>query len=118
MTWRCAVSVSSTAANENPVWELQWWTDSINPDFKMGRKRESVILAPATSMTRRQALKAAKEQPDHDIPSQMIIGASRLRSKSRLTGEQTAQACNRLLTKVMSSDAAYVFASTELELRH
>ena len=45
----------------NPVWELQWWTDCINPDGKIGRKRESVILAPVTSMTRRQALKAAEE---------------------------------------------------------
>src|SRR5712692_1809872 len=46
----------------NPVWELQWWTDCINPDGKIGRKRESVILGPAAGMTRRQALKAAEEQ--------------------------------------------------------
>ena len=46
----------------NPVWELQWWTDCINPDGKIGRKRESVILGPVTSMTRRQALKSAEEQ--------------------------------------------------------
>ena len=45
----------------NPVWELQWWKDFINPDGKIGRKRESVILGPVTSMTRRQALKAAEE---------------------------------------------------------
>ena len=45
----------------NPVWELQWWTDCINPDGKIGRKRESVILGPLASMTRRQALKAAEE---------------------------------------------------------
>ena len=45
----------------NPVWELQWWRDCINPDGKIGRKRESVILGPVASMTRRQALKAAEE---------------------------------------------------------
>src|SRR2546425_11551772 len=45
----------------NPVWELQWWVDSINPDGTFGRKRESVILGSGTSITRRQALKAAEE---------------------------------------------------------
>jgi integrase len=45
----------------NPVWELQWWADCINPDGKIGRKRESVILGSVTSMTRRQALKSAEE---------------------------------------------------------
>jgi integrase len=45
----------------NPVWELQWWTDCINPDGKIERKRESVILGPVAAMTRRQALRAAEE---------------------------------------------------------
>ena len=45
----------------NPVWELQWWTDCINPDGKIGRKRESVILGSVACITRRQALKAAEE---------------------------------------------------------
>ncbi len=45
----------------NPVWELQWWTDCINPDGTIGRKRESIILGPVASLTRRQALKAAEE---------------------------------------------------------
>jgi integrase len=45
----------------NPVWELQWWTDCINPDGTIGRKRESVILGAVASMTRRQAQKAAEE---------------------------------------------------------
>ena len=45
----------------NPVWELQWWVDSINTDGSLGRKRESVILGPVASITRRQAHKAAEE---------------------------------------------------------
>jgi integrase len=45
----------------NPVWELQWWTDRINTDGTLGRNRESVILGPVTSMTLRQARKAAEE---------------------------------------------------------
>jgi integrase len=45
----------------NPVWELQWWVDSINTDGTLGRKRESVILGPVASITRRQAHKAAEE---------------------------------------------------------
>jgi integrase len=45
----------------NPVWELQWWTDCINTDGTLGRNRESVILGPVTSMTLRQARKAAEE---------------------------------------------------------
>jgi integrase len=45
----------------NPVWELQWWADCINPDGTIGRKRESVILGPVASITRRQAQKAAEE---------------------------------------------------------
>jgi integrase len=45
-----------------PVWELQWWADCINPDGKIGRKRESLILGSVAGMTRRQALKAAEEQ--------------------------------------------------------
>jgi hypothetical protein len=31
----------------NPVWELQWWTDCINLDGTLGRRRESTILAYA-----------------------------------------------------------------------
>jgi integrase len=45
----------------NPVWELQFWTDVIKTDGKIGRTRESVILGPCATMTRRQALKAAEE---------------------------------------------------------
>ena len=45
----------------DPVWELQWWVDSINADGTLGRKRESVILGSATSMSRRQAQRAAEE---------------------------------------------------------
>jgi integrase len=45
----------------NPVWELQWWTDCINSDGTLGRNRESVIIGPVVSMTRRQAQKAAEE---------------------------------------------------------
>ncbi len=44
-----------------PVWELQWWTDCINANGTIGRKRESVILGSVASMTRRQAQKAADE---------------------------------------------------------
>src|SRR5260221_376260 len=45
----------------NPVWELQWWADCINPDGTLGRKRESVVLGSVANMTRRQAQKAAEE---------------------------------------------------------
>jgi integrase len=45
----------------NPVWELQWWTDIIQPDGSFGRKRESTILGTISEMNRRQALKAADE---------------------------------------------------------
>src|SRR5438132_6921148 len=45
----------------DPVWELQWWVDSINADGTLRRKRESVILGSATSMSRRQAQRAAEE---------------------------------------------------------
>ncbi len=45
----------------NPIWELQWRVDYIKPDGSIGRKRESVILGPASEMTRRQAFKAAEE---------------------------------------------------------
>src|SRR5438309_1522698 len=45
----------------NAVWELQWWTDCIQSDGTLGRKRESVILGAVASMTRRQAQKAAEE---------------------------------------------------------
>jgi integrase len=45
----------------NPVWELQWWTDCINTDGTIGRNRESVILGSVSSMTLRQARKAAEE---------------------------------------------------------
>jgi integrase len=45
----------------NPVWELQWWTDYLNSDGKIGRKRESVILGKVSDLTRRQALKLYDE---------------------------------------------------------
>jgi integrase len=45
----------------NPVWELQWWTDIIQPDGSLGRKRESTILGSVASMNKRQAMKAADE---------------------------------------------------------
>jgi len=45
----------------NPVWELQFWTDVIKRDGKLGRTRESIILGLCATMTRRQALKAAEE---------------------------------------------------------
>lgn len=46
----------------NPVWELQWWADYIEPDGSIGRRRESMILGEASEITRRQALKLADEQ--------------------------------------------------------
>jgi integrase len=45
----------------NPVWELQWWTDCINADGTIGRKRESTILGYVSELTRRQARKRAEE---------------------------------------------------------
>ena len=45
----------------NPVWELQWWTDCINPDGTIGRRRESTILGYVSELTRRQARKRAEE---------------------------------------------------------
>ncbi len=45
----------------NAIWELQWWTDCIQWDGALGRKRESIILGAVASMTRRQAQKAAEE---------------------------------------------------------
>lgn len=47
---------------KNPAWELQWWTDVINPDGTIGRKRESMILGYASVLTRKQARKLAQEQ--------------------------------------------------------
>ena len=47
---------------KNPAWELQWWTDVINPDGTLGRKRESMILGYASGLTRKQARKLAQEQ--------------------------------------------------------
>jgi len=47
---------------KNPVWELQWWADTINPDGTLGRKRESIILGPVLELNRKQALKLAQEQ--------------------------------------------------------
>ena len=46
----------------NPVWELQWWADCINPDGTLGRKRESMILGSVSELTRKQAKKLAEEQ--------------------------------------------------------
>src|SRR5215470_8485929 len=46
---------------KNPVWELQWWADCINPDGTLGRKRESMILGPVSELTRKQAKKLAEE---------------------------------------------------------
>ena len=46
---------------KNPVWELQWWTDVINPDGTLGRKRESMILGPVSELTRKQAWRLAQE---------------------------------------------------------
>lgn len=45
----------------NPVWELQWWADWINPDGTLGRRRESMILGPVSELTRKQARKLAEE---------------------------------------------------------
>src|ERR1035441_2855684 len=45
----------------NPVWELQWWADYINPDGTLGRSRESTILGYVSELTRRQAQKLAAE---------------------------------------------------------
>ena len=45
----------------NPVWELQWWADYINPDGSLGRRRESTILGYVSELTRRQAHKLAAE---------------------------------------------------------
>lgn len=45
----------------NPVWELQWWTDIIQPDGSLGRRRDSIILGQVSGITKRQALKAADE---------------------------------------------------------
>jgi integrase len=45
----------------NPVWELQWRTDEIQPDGRLGRKRESVILGFVSDMNKRQAMKIANE---------------------------------------------------------
>lgn len=47
--------------NRNPVWELQWWEDYLNPDGTIGRRRQSAILGNVSEMTRRQAFKAAEE---------------------------------------------------------
>ena len=44
-----------------PVWELQWWTDYLDSNGTIGRRRESSILGSATELTRRQALKLADE---------------------------------------------------------
>lgn len=46
---------------KNPVWELQWWADVINPDGSLGRKRESMILGSVSALTRKQAWKLAQE---------------------------------------------------------
>ena len=45
----------------NPVWELQWWTDIIQSDGSLGRRRDSIILGQVSGITKRQALKAADE---------------------------------------------------------
>src|SRR5947209_8745073 len=45
----------------NPVWELQWWTDEIQADGSLGRKRESKVLGFLSSMNKRQAMKVADE---------------------------------------------------------
>ena len=44
------------------MWELQFWEDYLKADGTVGRRRESVILGTVSSMTRRQAGKAAEEQ--------------------------------------------------------
>jgi len=44
----------------NPVCELQWWTDCINADGTIGRKRESTILGYVSELTRRRARKRAE----------------------------------------------------------
>jgi integrase len=45
-----------------PVWELQWWEDTIKVDGTIGRQRESAILGYVDEMTLRQARKAAEER--------------------------------------------------------
>lgn len=46
---------------KHPVWELQWWSDVINSDGTLGRKRDSMILGFASELTRKQAWKLAQE---------------------------------------------------------
>ena len=45
-----------------PIWELQWWADCLGSDGSLQRKRESVILGCARTLTKRQAQKLAEEQ--------------------------------------------------------
>jgi integrase len=45
-----------------PIWELQWWTDYLNPDGTIGRCRESLILGYVSDMNLREARRAAEEQ--------------------------------------------------------
>lgn len=45
----------------NPIWELQYWIDCINPDGSIGRKRESKILGYVSDLTKKQAHKLAQE---------------------------------------------------------
>jgi len=45
----------------NPVWELQWWTDEIQSDGSLGRRRQSKVLGFVSDMNKRQAMKIADE---------------------------------------------------------
>ena len=46
----------------NPVWELQWWEDYIEPDGRIGRKQESAILGLVSEMGIKQARKLAEQK--------------------------------------------------------
>ena len=46
----------------NPIYELQWWENYIQPNGTIGRRRESAILGYVGEMTLRQARKAAEER--------------------------------------------------------
>lgn len=45
----------------DPVWELQWRTDVIQPDGSLARKRESRVLGRVSKMNKRQAMRIAEE---------------------------------------------------------
>jgi hypothetical protein len=83
----------------NPVWELQWWEDILEPDGTIGRRRESAILghrpqrhqlAPAGFKACGKAGRGALDKLAHLSPDPCHVAATGGRFGQRCSGTTRA----------------------------